>query len=259
MGAAALSAASAIGATMVSTTFMWATAAGAITEIGIKAGMRGMSYVNSRDMAIDIVMGVVDTASAGIGSLKIGGKLLGEGIGTAAKVEQGLAQAAKSTATSRLERMAVHGIASGIEGLAMSAPSAIGGAVMNPENWKGDVFANISKSAGMSMGIAAGAAGLLGGVLGGWSKPKAFGEISAAEREVLTKAWLEKNPGGDVAKLAEEFNAGKVAGATHEALAAFNKEMRRTPRRSSSSSTRSIWRAGTRSRSTIRWRSTRTS
>lgn len=215
--------ASAVGTVLVSGWMVAATAAAALAEMTTKALMQGTDYLRSDKFLTDMAMAVVDTATAGLGTLKIGGRLLGEGVGAAAKLST-MAKMAESG--SRITRMAVHAVSQGVEMLAVTLPQAIASNVFSPENWKGDAAGNILKGIGMQTALGVGMGTGLG-MLGGIAKPAArsFEKLAAEERTILEAAFRKKSSSGAIEDLIHEYNAGNIAKVDHAELKKFRQEL----------------------------------
>ncbi|WP_454698350.1 hypothetical protein [Arthrobacter humicola] len=156
---------------------LWGTAATMVVKLVLLGEAYGVhEYVD------DLVVGAVDAAFA-FATAGLGDKLLGvakvSGADRAALRLAAAAVRAQRAAKPLIARMG----ASLVENVAGAAPSALAGNLVNRDNWRGDMFANVAKGTFMQIGTGLAVGGVVGHSLemGG----RVFGAIAGPALEKL--------------------------------------------------------------------------
>ena len=199
----------ALGGALTSGTVAAAAAVAAATAtIVTKQLMLGDAY-SGEDMALDVVVGVVD-AIAAYATAGIGAGLL--------KAARGGNLARMAASSSRMTRIAAHGLAEGAEGLIGSIPAAITGNVLRDQNWEnGNPLTNIMTGIAIETGIGtvvSAGMGSLGGIRRAPTPDaRPSGDLLAhrgtpKERLAQWKAYKAEHPDADMRTWLREFDDG---------------------------------------------------
>ena len=206
----------ALGGALTSGTVAAAAAVAAATAtIVTKQLMLGDAY-SGEDMAIDMVVGVVDAAAA-YATAGIGAGLL--------KAARGGNLARMAASSSRMTRMAAHGLAEGAEGLIGSLPAAVTGNMLNDQNWEhGNPLTNIMTGVAMEAGIGTVVSAGIGGISGIRQAPspdvRPQGDLLAhrgtpRERLDQWRAYKAEHPDADMRSWLREFDEGVAQRLAH--------------------------------------------
>jgi hypothetical protein len=159
---------------------LWATAATMVVKMVLLGEAYGIhEYVD------DLVVGAVDAAFA-YATAGLGDKLLGVAkVSGADKAAVRLAAAAARAQRAAKPLVARMGAAL-VENVAGAAPSALASNLVNRDNWRGDMFANVAKGTVTQIGTGLGVGGVIGHSLemGG----RVFGAVAGPALEKV-KAW----------------------------------------------------------------------
>ncbi|MFD2081309.1 Annexin [Actinopolymorpha cephalotaxi] len=179
---------------------LWATAATMVVKMALLGEAYGIhEYVD------DLVVGVVDAAFA-YATAGLGDKLLGVSKVTGAdKAAIRLAAAAARAQRAAKPLIARMG-ATLVENVAGAAPSALAGNLVNRDNWRGDMFLNVTKGTFTQMGTGMAIGGVIGQSL----------EISGRILGAVAGPALERFRAGRTSNAATEAAAHAAGTAEHQ-------------------------------------------